>query len=190
MIHFHSQKIDNLWCSAALEEGKIHATAFAVSEEDALMRLLKEFPYNTILQTAQETNAFTEVLRTIKAICDGKDVSFSFELAMSHLSIYTQNVLRLTSLVPTGYVTTYGDLAKVMGGSPRSAGRVMATNPFAPLIPCHRVVTAKLTLGGYGFGLKRKWDILKRENRKHSDILRIRIHNKTLRLFPVDMVKP
>ena len=191
MIKLYIQKIDELWCGAAIEEAKIFATAFASNEKDALKYLLKELPYNTIFQVSQKNSVLAEeVLRIIKAICDGKDVSFSFQFAMNRLSNYAQRVLKLTSLIPTGYVTTYGALAKFEGGSPRSVGRVMATNPFAPLIPCHRVVVADMTLGGYGGGLKTKWDILQKENRKYSRIFEAKINDKALKLFPVGKLKP
>lgn len=191
MINLHIQKIDGLWCGVALESKRIFATTFAFNEKDALKSLLKELPYNTIFQAAQKKNALAEeVLRTIRAIFYGEDVSFSFQFAMTRLSDYAKRVLKLTSLIPKGYVTTYGALAKAAGGSPRSVGRVMATNPFAPLVPCHRVVAAEMTLGGYGGGLKTKWGILQRENRKYETVVKAEINNKTLKLFPVDMLKP
>jgi hypothetical protein len=65
----------------------------------------------------------------------------------------------------------------------------MATNPFAPLIPCHRVVTASMTLGGYGGGLKTKWEILQRENRKCENVIEAKIDGRTLKLFPISMVR-
>ncbi|VDB95405.1 unnamed protein product [Peniophora sp. CBMAI 1063] len=52
--------------------------------------------------------------------------------------------------VPAGRVTTYGVLCKHIGsGSARSVGRALATNPFAPRIPCHRVLPATLFAGGF-----------------------------------------
>ncbi|MDH5734155.1 MAG: methylated-DNA--[protein]-cysteine S-methyltransferase [Candidatus Bathyarchaeota archaeon] len=191
MINLQIQKIEGLWCGVALESKRIFATTFAFNEKDALKSLLKELPYNTIFQAAQKKNALAEeVLRTIRAIFYGEDVSFSFQFAMTRLSDYAKRVLELTSLIPTGYVTTYGVLAKAAGGSPRSVGGVMATNPFAPLVPCHRVVAADMTLGGYGGGLKTKWGILQRENRKYEKVVKAEINIKTLKLFPVDMLKP
>lgn len=190
MIDLHVQEIGELWCGVALEGENVFATTFANSEKDVSKTLLAELPYNTPFQTAENRNVLAkEVLRTIKAIYDGKDVSFSFQFVMSRLSNYAQSVLRLTSLIPTGYVTNYGSLAKIAGGSPRSVGRVMATNPFAPLIPCHRVVAADMTLGGYGGGLKTKWGILQKEDRKFEKAIEIEINQKTLNLFPIAMLK-
>jgi len=191
MINLYIQKIDKLWCGVALKSNKIFATTFAFLEKDALKKLLKELPYNTIFQVAQKKSMFAEqVLRAVKAVFYGEDISFSFQFALTRVSDYAQRVLKITSLVPTGYVTTYGSLAKAAGGSPRSVGRVMATNPFAPLIPCHRVVAADMTLGGYGGGLKMKWEILQRENRKYEKTIEAEIGDKKLMLFPIGMLKP
>ena len=191
MINLYVEKVDGLWCGVALEGNRIFATTFVSSESETFTSLLRQLPYGMTFQAAQEKNALAEdVLKTIKAIFDGMDISFSFEFAMDHLSYYAKRVLRFTSLVPTGYVTTYGALARAVGGSPRAVGRVMATNRFAPLIPCHRVVAADMTLGGYGGGLKAKWEILQRENRKYGKLVEAQINGEVLKLFPVDMLRP
>jgi methylated-DNA-[protein]-cysteine S-methyltransferase len=190
MIALHVLEAEGLWCGVALEGKKVFATMFASSERDTFKGLLEELPVNSVFQVAQGRDAVAEeALRAIKSVFDGKDVSLSVEFAMSRLSQYSQRVLKLTSLIPTGYVTTYGSLAEAAGGSPRAVGRVMATNPFAPLIPCHRVVTASMTLGGYGGGLRTKWEILQRENREYENVMEAKIDGRALKLFPVSVVR-
>uniref|UniRef100_A0A061R3A8 Methylated-DNA--protein-cysteine methyltransferase n=1 Tax=Tetraselmis sp. GSL018 TaxID=582737 RepID=A0A061R3A8_9CHLO len=51
--------------------------------------------------------------------------------------------------VPAGRVTTYGALAELLGSSPRAVGQALRRNPFAPKVPCHRVVAAGGSLGGF-----------------------------------------
>ncbi len=52
--------------------------------------------------------------------------------------------------VPPGRVTTYGLLAKRIGcASARAVGGALRANPFAPEVPCHRVVAADLSIGGF-----------------------------------------
>jgi len=48
----------------------------------------------------------------------------------------------------------------VLGGSSRSVGRSEASNSFALLIPCHRVVHADFSIGGYKLDEKVKLEIL------------------------------
>lgn len=190
MIDLYTKKLNELWCGVALNESEIVATTFNFNEKKVLNSLLKELPYDSPFQEAEKNCSLAKrILHSIKATFDGKDTSFSFKFYLDHLSAYSQQVLKLTSLIPTGYVTNYGSLAKVAGGSPRSVGRVMATNPFAPLIPCHRVVAADMTLGGYGGGLKLKWEILKREDRNYSEVFEAKLNDELLHLFPISMLK-
>ena len=53
--------------------------------------------------------------------------------------------------IPSGSVTTYGRLAAAVGSpnAARAAGRSMACNPYAPEVPCHRVVASDGRLTGY-----------------------------------------
>ena len=53
--------------------------------------------------------------------------------------------------VPRGEVVTYGELAALAGspGAARAIGTLCATNRFAVIVPCHRVVSAS-GIGGYG----------------------------------------
>jgi len=71
--------------------------------------------------------------------------------------------------VPEGRVTTYGDLAARIGcRSPRAVGQALGENPFAPHVPCHRVLAGSLRLGGFnhqatGPALCRKRRLLRNE---------------------------
>lgn len=52
--------------------------------------------------------------------------------------------------VPAGTTITYGELAKRIGcRSAQAIGQTLRRNPFAPEVPCHRVVAADGSLGGY-----------------------------------------
>lgn len=67
--------------------------------------------------------------------------------------------------VGRGQVRTYGGLARDVGSprSMRAVGMAMATNPLPIVVPCHRVVAAKLELGGFSGGLERKRWLLELE---------------------------
>ncbi|MFB0567036.1 MAG: methylated-DNA--[protein]-cysteine S-methyltransferase [Candidatus Bathyarchaeia archaeon] len=188
MIFIYHQKINDVWYAAAVENDKVFATAFSPdNEEEALRHLLKSLPYNVPFQvTEKPSQPLAELLKTLKAIFDGNDVSpSSFKTAMDHLPSYTRRVLNCTSLIPVGYLTTYGAIAKVAGGSPRSVGRAEASNPFPLLIPCHRVVRSNFSIGGYGLGEKVKLQILQMEDRGCKEPTWLKINDKTLPLFPI-----
>ncbi len=71
--------------------------------------------------------------------------------------------------VPSGTTITYGELARRIGcGSAQAVGQALKRNPFAPEVPCHRVVSADGSLGGYngkreGEQLERKRQLLYNE---------------------------
>ena len=71
--------------------------------------------------------------------------------------------------VPKGYVTTYGALAKRVGcRSAQAVGGALRNNPFAPEVPCHRVIASDLTIGGFngatdGPEIERKKTLLRAE---------------------------
>lgn len=82
---------------------------------------------------------------------------------------FQRRVYEATGRVPPGYVTTYKRLAEQIGcGSPRAVGQALRRNPFAPRVPCHRVIASDLTLGGFkgarsGAAVREKRERLARE---------------------------
>ena len=117
-----------------------------------------------------------------------RKLTVNLSLATDHLPAYTKKVLKTTEAIPLGYVTSYGAIAKAVGGGPRAVGNIMASNPFAPIVPCHRVVRSDYTLGGYGFGLKNKIQLLSREKQGFSSSKIIEVIDEQLMVFPVEYV--
>ena len=191
MIYICHQEINNMWYAAAIQKEGVFATAFSPREQDVLRHLLGNLPYNVPFQvTETPAQLLTDILKTLAAIFDGKDnASYGSEMALGHLSSYTRRVLNFTSLIPVGYVTTYGAIANVAGGSPRSVGHAEASNPFPLLIPCHRVVRADFSVGGYGLGEKVKLEILLREDRGYVETKRLKVAGKELSLFPIKYLR-
>jgi AraC family transcriptional regulator of adaptative response/methylated-DNA-[protein]-cysteine methyltransferase len=64
--------------------------------------------------------------------------------------------------IPEGATTSYGQLAQAIGrpSASRAVGSAVGDNPVAFLVPCHRVLRASGTLGGYRWGPERKQAIL------------------------------
>lgn len=63
---------------------------------------------------------------------------------------FQQKVYDATRLVPRGSVVTYGELARRIGcRSAQAVGQALRRNPFAPEVPCHRVVAADGSLCGF-----------------------------------------
>ena len=189
MIGLYTKKNKGVWFGVACNEKEIFATSFSSNKETTLQDLLSNIPFDVSFCSPEKPSLLAErVLDLLKDVYDGKEVFHSFSLATEHLSRYAQNVIKVVSLIPLGYVTSYGSVAKVAGGSPRAVGRVMASNPFAPIVPCHRVVSSDFTLGGYGGGLNAKLEFLRRENRGYTSKREIPLKNGKLQLFPVEFL--
>ena len=63
---------------------------------------------------------------------------------------FEQRVYAAVEKIPAGKVVTYASLARALGcGSAQAVGQALKRNPFAPEVPCHRVIKADLSLGGY-----------------------------------------
>ena len=77
---------------------------------------------------------------------------------------FNQRIWALTSRVPKGSVTTYAELARAVGTKAyRAVGNAMNKNPYAPGVPCHRVVGSDGSLTGYAHGLAKKRKMLVEE---------------------------
>jgi methylated-DNA-[protein]-cysteine S-methyltransferase len=88
-----------------------------------------------------------------------------FDLPLTpHGSPAAQRVWKLLAEIPYGQTTTYGTLAREIGGTgPRAVGGFVARNPLSIFIPCHRVVGSTGKLTGYAGGLDRKQHLLELE---------------------------
>ena len=83
---------------------------------------------------------------------------------------FQARVYEVVSRIPPGRVATYGAVAAALGcRSARSVGQALKRNPFAPRVPCHRVIAASLMIGGFegeaagGAAADRKRKLLARE---------------------------
>ena len=88
---------------------------------------------------------------------------------------FQQRVYGAVSLIPRGEVATYGAVAGYIScRSSRAVGQALRHNPFAPRVPCHRVIASDLTIGGFGgsregAALRRKTSLLASEGVQFVD---------------------
>jgi methylated-DNA-[protein]-cysteine S-methyltransferase len=187
MVSVYAEKAGNVWFGVAFEAERIFVTAFGSSEKNVLQSLEQSLGQDIRSQRLEKASKFAErVIAVMKDIYDGKDVSHKFSFETERLTNYARRVIEAVCLIPPGYVTSYGEIAHSVGGSPRAVGRVMATNPFAPLCPCHRIVRSDFTLGGYGGGLDVKLAFLKRERKGYSSEEVVDVGSGKLEMFPVE----
>ena len=82
-------------------------------------------------------------------------------------TLFQEKVYELCSKVPKGKVATYKAIAEAMGTKAyRAVGQALNKNPYAPKVPCHRVVNSQGHLHGFAHGLKAKAEMLRKEGIK------------------------
>ncbi len=64
---------------------------------------------------------------------------------------FHQRVYAVARGIPPGETITYGELARQLGepGAARAVGQALGANPFAPVVPCHRILAADGRAGGF-----------------------------------------
>jgi len=99
----------------------------------------------------------------LKRYYQGKRPDFSsVTLDLSGATPFRRRVWRAIQSVPHGETRSYGWIAQKAGkpGAARAAGQAVGDNPFAVVVPCHRVVASDGSLCGFGGGLEMKRKLL------------------------------
>ena len=69
----------------------------------------------------------------------------------NNVTKFENSVYDLCKKVPKGKVTTYKAIANKLGVKAyRAVGQALRCNPYAPKVPCHRVIASDGTMGGFG----------------------------------------
>ncbi|BGP30960.1 hypothetical protein JCM10296v2_002722 [Rhodotorula toruloides] len=69
--------------------------------------------------------------------------------AAEKVTAFQWKLYDLLLTIPEGRVSTYGQLATLLSSSPRAVGSALRSNPFAPYVPCHRIIASTLFIGGF-----------------------------------------
>jgi len=112
-----------------------------------------------------DPGGFDGVSEQLGEYLTGSRTRFEIELAVEGTD-FQQRVWAALRAIPYGRTATYRELAAGIGQptASRAVGTANAKNPVSIIVPCHRVVAADGTLGGYAWGLARKAWLLGLEN--------------------------
>lgn len=131
-----------------------------VPELDALeLRLASPIRRNAV-------RALNPVRREVDAYFRGTGRTFATPVDLSLVPDgFRRRVLEATIAIPYGELITYGDVASIAGSrrAGRAAGGALSHCPIELFVPCHRVVHAGGTIGGYGRHEDRKRWLLRHE---------------------------
>ena len=92
------------------------------------------------------------VVAELEAYLAGDLRTFTVPLDLRGAGAFDATVWTAARQVPYGETVSYGELAAMAGhpGAARAAGNAMARCPFSPVVPCHRVIHADGSIGGWG----------------------------------------
>jgi O-6-methylguanine DNA methyltransferase len=194
MISICAKEIDDVWFGLAYVEEKIVATTVSSTKERTVGSLLGSIPSNIEHQIVEEGSEFAEkTIRMLKELESGNEEDKSFSLSAEYVPEPLFKVLKVAASIPIGYVASYGSIAKMAGTEPKIVGRIMATNPLYPIVPCHRVVGADFSLVGYGGrknlpALQAKLARLTKEARGFTREKEVQVDGEGLVVHPVEYV--
>ncbi len=139
------------WCGIAWGSNGLAAVHLGTSTESAAMRnrLRRRLP--GVRETAPP-QAVERVIDDIVALLRGERVDLSsVPLDMDEVPSFDRRVYDVVREIPPGSTLSYGEVAKRLGepGSAREVGEALARNPYAIVVPCHRVVAADGKIGGF-----------------------------------------
>ena len=115
-------------------------------------RVLRRFP------DAREASPPPPVQQAVDGIVallhgEASDLS-AVVLDMDGVPEFHRRVYEVARAIPPGSTLTYGEVAARLGdrGAARAVGRALGQNPFALVVPCHRVLAAGGGIGGFSAG--------------------------------------
>ena len=156
--------------------GVVFGYATRKEAENALRRALKQTDGNLEFIVEQDTRRqnglLADLAERLERYAAGEPVDFSdVRVDESHLTPFGKRIVAACRRIGWGSRRSYGELAVECGsaGAARAVGQVMAKNRFPLVVPCHRVLGAGGSLGGFSApeGLRMKRRLLDLEGRKN-----------------------
>ena len=150
--------------------------AFAVDGDGALMRLhFVESDHGPFMEEDLEDEGYTVetdgtitagVRKQLSEYAGGRRMTFDVPLAFDG-SEWQKAVWTELTRIPFGETRSYAEVADALGrpGAARAVGSANARNVLPVVVPCHRVIAADGTLGGFNGGLHLKERLLEHETR-------------------------
>ncbi|MGC9150721.1 MAG: methylated-DNA--[protein]-cysteine S-methyltransferase [Microbacter sp.] len=133
------------------------------SENEKLVSVL--FSNEKPKETPQQDSIALETVKQLQEYFDKKRTHFDLPLNPQGTS-FQKKVWKQLALIPCGETISYQEIAQSMGTpkASRAIGYANSKNPFVIIIPCHRVIHADGSIGGYNSGTERKKWLLDHES--------------------------
>lgn len=167
-LTIHWSPIDTRLGKALIAATERGLCAIALGDDEAALEaeLRDEFPQAQIVRVQAGRDDF--LAPRVQAVADllaGKRGQVPIELIGT---AFQQRVWEALMKIPRGETRSYAELAAQVGQprAVRAVARACAQNRLAVIVPCHRIIRADGSLGGYRWGLPRKDALLRAESGK------------------------
>lgn len=137
-------------CAIAWRDGRIAGVQLPEGDEARTReRMQRRFPgAGEVLPPA----AVAAIIQRMRRSLEGTpDAMLDVPLELADIAPFQRRVYEVTRAIAPGRTLTYGEVASAIGepGAARAVGQALGHNPFAPIVPCHRVLAARSGAGGF-----------------------------------------
>jgi len=151
------------WVGVAVTEQGISRIVLPKKDKKAVEQELHSSAFG--VRSSEVCNASNPVIlkkavKLLQQYFSGESVSFDVPLDLRYYTPFQQAVWNAAKAVPSGETRSYLWVAKRIRNpkAARAVGQALGANPVPIIIPCHRVISAAGTMGGFsgGIGMKKK----------------------------------
>lgn len=113
----------------------------------------------------QKNECLKKIIQQLNEYFQGKRKQFDFTYRYLRGTVFQHKVWDALLTIPYGQTVSYQEIAQMIDSPKayRAVGNANHHNPIVIMLPCHRVITAKHQLGGYGGGIDKKAFLLQLE---------------------------
>ncbi len=163
---YQSEILDTLWIASS-DKGLL-ALRFGTNASEFITSLIEDFQNGVQPNIIADDEKLVPYLKALDQYFLHKaHIDPSLPVDFSALTEFQTQILSMIRKIPFGKTTTYGEIAADIDNpnAARAIGQVLKRNPIPIFIPCHRIINADGTIGGYGgvMGSERKIALLKHE---------------------------
>jgi len=156
---------DTVWGAFGFVEHdrRLIATYLPRSRRETVRAIRTSWP-----QAVEAPDVLPRFRQAVVGYFEGKRVRFPIGIDLGGMPPFYRSVLEACRRIPYGQTASYADLARAAGNpnAVRAVGGAMARNPLPLVVPCHRVLSADGSIGGFSSsgGVDEKARLLRLEN--------------------------
>jgi methylated-DNA-[protein]-cysteine S-methyltransferase len=138
-------------CGIAWTGCALAAVQLPEATDAATLRRLRRYVGDEVPQQSPPAFVQSAIARIQALLAGARDDLTDLPLDLDGLAPFQRRVYEVTRAIPPGEVLTYGEVARRVGepAAARAVGQALGGNPFAPVVPCHRVLAAGGKSGGF-----------------------------------------